>query len=86
MALTINKVPAIRRRRLSAADLAWAEVVFVMEREQRKSIRDQFAGTALPEIRVLDVPDEFEFMDPRLQEQLREAIDPEIESLLQGRD
>jgi predicted protein tyrosine phosphatase len=65
------------RRRVSAAD-----IVLVMDRQQRGWIREHFRFLDLPEIRILDVPDEFEYMDPRLQAALRAAVDPEIDALL----
>jgi len=71
-------------RRVSAADLKWADVVFVMEREHKQWITTRFEGLALPPIDVLDVPDEFEVMDPTLQEMLKSLLDPEIEHLLAG--
>ena len=70
------------RRRVSEADLTWADVVFVMDREQKRWIREQFRSIDLPDVRVLDVPDEFEYMDPRLQAALRAVIDPEIDALV----
>jgi len=77
-------VRAEARRRVSAADLDWADVVFVMDRDQKRWIREQFRSLELPDIRILDVPDEFEYMDPRLQAALRAAIDPEIDALMQS--
>jgi len=53
-----------------------------MDREQKRWIQERFRTIALPDIRILDVPDEFMFMDPRLQAALRAAIDPEIDALL----
>lgn len=75
-------VRADARRRVSQSDLGWADVVFVMDREQKRWIQERFRTIALPDIRILDVPDEFMFMDPRLQAALRAAIDPEIDALL----
>lgn len=72
-------------RRVSEADLTWADVVFVMEREHKRWIRTRFEGLALPTIDVLEIPDEFEVMDPRLQEILRSLLDPEIAHLLENR-
>ena len=66
-------------RRIDEADLRWADVVFAMEREHKRWIATRFAGIALPPIEVLDIPDEYEVMDPRLQEQLRAMLDPEID-------
>lgn len=76
-------VRADARRRVSQPDLDWADVVFVMDREQKRWIQEHFRSHPLPDIRVLDVPDEFTYLDPRLQAALRAAIDPEIDALLQ---
>lgn len=70
------------RRRVSAADLEWADVVFVMEQEQRSWICRQFRDQELPRIQVLDVLEDYPFMDPRLQEALRSVITPELEAIL----
>jgi predicted protein tyrosine phosphatase len=70
------------RRQVSARDLEWADVVFVMEQEQRSWIRRQFRDQDLPRIEVLDVLEDYPFMDPRLQEALRSVITPEIEAIL----
>ena len=72
------------KRPIRAADLEWANVVFVMDRQQKARIREQFRDVELPEIRVLEIPDGLIYMDPELQRLLRLAIDPEIESLLNG--
>jgi len=65
-------------RRVSEADLHWAEVVFVMEREHKQWIAERFSGCELPAIEVLDIPDEYELMAPELVEMLRAMLDLEI--------
>ncbi len=47
--------------------VAWADVVFVMEREHRRKLQQRFRA-ALKSTRVicLDIPDDYEFMDPEL--------------------
>jgi len=65
-------------RRVSEADLKWADVVFVMEREHKQWITMRFEDLELPRI---DVPDDFEVMDSQLQETLKSLLDPEIEHL-----
>lgn len=69
-------------RRVSEADLKWADVVFVMEREHKLWIATRFDYLPLPPIDVLDIPDEFDVMDPQLQEILRSLLDPELERLV----
>lgn len=73
------------RRRVSEADLKWADVVFAMEREHQRAIASRLRDLPLPSIDVLDIPDEFEAMDPELQSMLRSMLDPEIEHLIQNR-
>lgn len=75
-------IRADAKRRLSEADLTWADVVFVMDREQKNAIVTKFRNLELPRIEDLDITDEYEYMDPRLQEALRLAIDPEIDAIL----
>lgn len=78
-------VRADAQRRVTEADLKWADVVFVMEREHQRSITTRFEVLALPPIDVLDIPDEFEVMDPELQTMLRSMLDPEFDHLIQNR-
>lgn len=73
------------KRRVSKADLKWADVVFVMEREHKLWITTRFEGLPLPKIDVLDIPDEFEVMDPQLQEMLKSLLDPELDHLVAQR-
>src|SRR6266496_3549697 len=69
-------------RRVSEEDLRWADVVFAMEREHKVWILMRFEDLELPLIEVLDIPDEYEYMDPQLQEILRFTLDPEIDALI----
>ncbi len=71
------------KRRISEADLNWADIVFVMEREHKAWITSRFEGRELPPIDVLDIPDEFEVMDPELQVMLKTMLDPEFDHLIE---
>ena len=70
------------KRRISRADIEWANVIFVMDREQKQWIQEQFRDARLANIRILDIPDALVYMHPELQRLLREALDPEIAALL----
>jgi predicted protein tyrosine phosphatase len=72
-------------RRVSEKDLRWAQFVFVMESEHKRWITTHFVGLSLPPIDVLEIPDDFEFMDPALQEMFRLMLDPEIDRLIAER-
>ncbi|HWD17785.1 MAG TPA: protein-tyrosine-phosphatase [Verrucomicrobiae bacterium] len=74
-------IRASAKRQISQRDVAWAEVIMVMEREHKKWIEDHFRGMLLPPIINLDITASMEFMDANLQGLLREAIDPELEAL-----
>lgn len=70
------------KRKISKRDLAWAEVIMVMEREHKKWIQEHFRDVKLPPIVNLDITASLGYMDPELQLLLRSSIDPEIEALL----
>lgn len=61
-------------RQISENDLNWADLVFVMESGQRAKIRDVYRHLELPAIEVLNIPDEYEFMDEELVEMLEDRI------------
>ncbi|HEY3855879.1 MAG TPA: protein-tyrosine-phosphatase [Verrucomicrobiae bacterium] len=68
------------RRKISRRDVDWADVIMVMEREQKKWIQENFRDLQLPPIINLDITASLTFMDPELQRLLRSSIDPEIEA------
>ncbi len=66
-------------RRVSQADLQWADLVCVMERKYESRLRARFPDLEnWPTVRNLDIPDDYERMDPLLVEVLR----AELESIL----
>ena len=73
-------------RRVSESDLHWADIVYVMERDHKQWIDRRFEHLARPKIEVLEIPDEFEVMDPGLIEMLRAMLDPEFTHLLSSRE
>lgn len=52
---------------LNAELVEWADIIFVMEKTHRNKLQQRFRAS-LKKVRVicLDIPDEFEFMDPML--------------------
>lgn len=62
---------------VSADLLAWADVIFVMERAHRNKLSKKFrAQLRSKRIICLDIPDEFEFMDPALVRLLEAKAGP----------
>lgn len=53
-------------RKLSEKDLNWAGLVLVMETDHRSKIKELYRQLQLPNIIVLDIPDEYEYMDEGL--------------------
>ena len=64
-------------RTIRADDLKWADIVCVMESKHRQQLMSSFPGELkFCELHVLDIPDEYQFMDPELVEILRASVDP----------
>ncbi|MBI3350000.1 MAG: phosphotyrosine protein phosphatase [Burkholderiales bacterium] len=65
------------RRRVGAADLAWADIILVMEGKHRSRLMQDHAELlAGKPLHVLDIPDDYRFMDPELVELLQTAVPP----------
>lgn len=64
---------------LSAELVQWADLIFVMEGAHREKLRSRFREH-LRDRRVvcLDIPDEFEFMDPELIQRLLAKVPPHL--------
>ncbi len=60
---------------LSWDDVAWADLVIVMEEKHKQRVLASFSECA-PPIAVLDIPDEYRFMSPALVELLEAAVEP----------
>jgi predicted protein tyrosine phosphatase len=65
-------------RRVREDDLRWADIVLVMERKYAARIVAAFGHSELPVVESLEIPDEFEFMDPELVELLEGAVEDRI--------
>lgn len=65
------------KRRVSEALLRWADLILVMEHKHKARLRAQFPGVlAQRRVAVLDIDDDYEFMDPRLISLIRERVEP----------
>ncbi len=61
------------RRRLSLVDIRWADLILVMEQKHKSRIRADFRDEVkFKALQVLDIPDDYGFMDPELVEIIRE--------------
>jgi protein-tyrosine phosphatase len=60
--------------------IEWADIIFVMEHEHKTIVRERFANVLLnKKIIVLDIADEYSYMDPELVAMIRSAVDAELE-------
>jgi predicted protein tyrosine phosphatase len=63
------------RRKVSDDDIRWAEVIFVMEEKHKSRLVAEFTSLIKNKtIHVLDIPDEYKYMDPELVEQLEQSV------------
>ncbi len=63
------------RRRVSADDIAWSSVIMVMEEKHKSRLKAEFArALAGRTIHVLDIPDDYQYMDPELVEQIEQSV------------
>jgi len=68
-------------RRLTTRELAWADVVAVMERGHLTHI-ERFWPDHLRKVRILDVPDDYDPSEGELHAVLREKIKALLDSLV----
>ena len=65
------------RHTISIKDILWAEQIFVMESRHKQQIKEQFSEQlSHKKVFVLDIPDDYHYMDPDLIELLQLAIRP----------
>ena len=63
------------RRTVSPEDIAWATVILVMEEKHKSRLKAQFSRLLDGRvIHVLDIPDDYKYMDPELVEQLEQCV------------
>lgn len=63
------------RHHVSEDDLRWCETIFVMEEKHQSRLRAEYGRLVehIP-IHVLDIPDEYRYMDPDLVVELRNSV------------
>ncbi len=63
------------RRHVSEQDLRWAEAIFVMEEKHKSRLMAEFGRVVQNKpVHVLDIPDEYQYMDPELVEELERSV------------
>jgi predicted protein tyrosine phosphatase len=63
------------RKTVSAADIQWADVIFVMEQKHKNRLKAAFPRLLSHKpLHALDIPDEYQYMDPELIEELESRV------------
>ena len=71
---------SVARVRVSEKLLEWADCVMVMERKHRRDLERLFPECVQSsEVVVLDIPDDYQFMDEELITLLRDSVDEVFE-------
>ncbi len=64
------------RIKINASHIEWADLIFVMEKKHKQRITEKFPEeTNSKKIIVLDIPDEYQFMDEELIESIKTSVD-----------
>jgi len=57
--------------------IEWADLIFVMEKRHREKLSQRFRGSLKnKKVVILDIPDEYAYMDPELIRLLRRKVSP----------
>lgn len=65
------------KRTVSVKDLRWADVVLVMEQKHKTRLQAQFRDEVrYKTLYVLDIPDDYRYMDQELIDLLRAKVEP----------
>ena len=65
--------------RVNARMLEWADLIFIMDDQQRRSLNRRFGShPALEHLVCLDIPDDFAFMQPELIGLLQERVEEHL--------
>ncbi|UTW05433.1 phosphotyrosine protein phosphatase [Amphritea atlantica] len=63
------------KKTVNAKDIQWADVIFVMEEKHKNRLKAEFTRLLNhKDIQVLDVPDEYQYMDAELVDIMQQAV------------
>lgn len=65
------------RIKISLKLFEWADMIFVMERKHKDQLRDKYGfPVGTKDIVILDIPDEYRYLDAELVEILQTSVSP----------
>lgn len=63
------------KRTVSAKDIQWADTIFAMEQKHKNKLKAEFSSFLKHKsIVVLDIPDEYKYMDKELVDIFKESV------------
>ena len=63
------------KRTVSPEDIRWADIIFVMEKKHKNRLVAQFTRMLDHKpLHILDIPDEYQYMDQELVEEIEEKV------------
>lgn len=63
------------KRTVNAKDIQWADIILVMEQKHKNRLKAEFSRLLnYKQIEVLDIPDDYQYMDQELVDILRQAV------------
>lgn len=69
------------KKTVSLADIHWADVIFVMEKKHKSKLKAKFTRMLdHKRIHILDIPDDYKYMDPELVQELERAVGIHLEN------
>lgn len=64
------------RKTVNANDISWADIIFVMEKRHKQMLSRRFAhDLSGKELVILDIPDEYQYMDDELIALLKDGVE-----------
>jgi protein-tyrosine phosphatase len=70
------------RIKVTAKLIRWADIIFAMEKRHKQRIVQNFpSDTDTKRIVVLDIPDEYQYMDEELIETIKLSVEPYLDNV-----
>jgi predicted protein tyrosine phosphatase len=68
------------RIKINEKMVLWADIIFVMEKKHKQRMIEKFSEAMTDkQLVILDIPDEYEFMDEVLIEEIKAKVSPYLE-------
>lgn len=68
------------RKVVNAKDIAWADVIFVMEQKHKEMLQQRFGGALKrTPLLTLDIPDNYRYMDEELVELIKDGVSANLD-------